>query len=258
MVETEKNMRIFVFKMRHIITAAVFIVMVLGIFSFTRTASVFNSNDRKIPIYNVERNDNKISLTFDCAWNDNDIDEILSVLEECDIKASFFMTGKWAQDYPESVKKIYEKGHDIGNHSYNHADYTKMSKADIIKDLDKCDAAIKEITGQAPVLMRAPSGGYNNTVMTAAEDSGRTYIQWSVDGLDYTPDATEQSIKKRISKTQNGDIILMHNGTKLTAKVLPSIIQDLSERFEFVKVSDLIYPDNYTIDHSGKQIQKTS
>ena len=170
-------MRVFVLKMRYILIAAICLAAALLFFSCSKTVSVFNSAERKIPIYSVERNDNKIALTFDCAWNDSDVDDILATLDEHNIKASFFMTGKWAEDYPESVKKIYEKGHDIGNHSYNHADYTKMSKSDIIKDLDKCDNAIESITGLRPRLMRAPSGGYNNTVMTAAEDSGRIYIQ---------------------------------------------------------------------------------
>ena len=121
--------------------------------------------------------------------------------------------------------------------------------------MEKCDLAVEKITGHKMTLMRAPSGGYNNNVVKTAEDSGRKYIQWSVDGLDYTADATEESIKKRLKKTQPGDIILMHNGTKLTATVLPGIIESLSEKYEFVKVSELIYEDNYTVNHAGRQIK---
>ena len=248
-------MKIFVFKMKHI-TAAAFIVMLAVIyFSCGRTLSVFNAQKREIPIYSVERGDNKIALTFDCAWDGDDIDSILETLDEYNVKASFFVTGKWAEDYPENIRKIHERGHDIGNHSYNHADYTKLGSAEIIKDLEKCDAAVENITGEKMTLMRAPSGGYNNNVIQTVRESGRTYIQWSVDGLDYTKDATEASIKKRLSKTKAGDIILMHSGTKMTAKILPSIIRELSEKYELVKVSDLIYSDNFTIDASGCQKQ---
>lgn len=246
-------MRIYIFKLHYIFIAAFTLAAALFFVSCSKSVSVFNSSERKIPIYSVERGDNKIALTFDCAWNDSDIDDILEILDESNIKASFFVTGKWAEEYPESFKKIYENGHDIGNHSYNHADYTKMQKSDIIKDLNKCDNAVENIIGHKCTLMRAPSGGYNNTVMTAAEESGRTYIQWSIDGLDYTTNATEESIKKRVFCTKSGDIILMHNGTKLTAKVLPEIISELSKEYEFVKVSELIYKDNFTIDHAGKQ-----
>lgn len=246
-------MRIYVLKLQYILIAVFALTAALICFSCSKSVSVFNSSTRKIPIYSVERCDNKIALTFDCAWNDNDIDNILSVLDEHNIKASFFVTGKWAESYPESVKKIYKNGHDIGNHSYNHADYTKLSENDIINDLNKCDSIVETLTGQKCTLMRAPSGGYNNTVMRAVENSGRIYIQWSVDGLDYTTSATEESIRERLLKTSPGDIILLHNGTKLTAKVLPKIIAELSKKYEFVKVSELIYTDNYTVDHTGRQ-----
>ena len=250
-------MKIFILKMRYIIAFFMALIMIPAVyFSLTKSISAVNTNERKIPIYSVERDDNKIALTFDCAWSDDDIDSILDTLNNYNVKASFFITGDWAQKYPDSVKKISQNGHDIGNHSYNHADYTKLSEDDILNDLDKCDDAIRKITGEKPFLMRAPSGGYNNTVMDCAEKSGRVYVQWSIDSLDYTKDATEESIKKRLSKTKDGDIILMHSGTKLTAPLLPSIIEDLMSEHELVKASDLIYSDNYYIDHAGRQIKK--
>ena len=91
--------------------------------------SVFNVNGREIPIYSVERADNKIALTFDCAWNDDDVDSILDTLDEYGCKATFFVTGDWAEKYGDSLEKICQRGHEIGNHSYNHADYTKPLKA---------------------------------------------------------------------------------------------------------------------------------
>ena len=104
--------------------------------------------------------------------------------------------------------------------------------------------------------MRAPSGGYNNTVVKVAEDSGRMYIQWSVDGIDYG-DAEAQNIYERsVRRTQNGDIILLHNGTKNTAAILPKILEALECKYEFVTVSELIYKDNYVIDNTGRQFQK--
>ena len=204
----------------------------------------------------MERDDNKIALTFDCAWNDDDIDSILDTLDKYNCKATFFVVGDWAEKYSESLKKIYDRGHEIGNHSYNHADYTKMSAEAITADLDKCDGIVESITGERPYLMRAPSGGYNNTVVKAAEDSGRMYIQWSVDGIDYG-DAEAQDIYERsVRRTQNGDIILLHNGTKNTAAILPKILEALECKYEFVTVSELIYKDNYVIDNTGRQFQK--
>lgn len=250
-------MNFFVVKLKHIIIAALVLVAIPVIwFSLPQAVSVFKVNGREVPIYSVERDDNKIAVTFDCAWNDDDIDSILDTLDKYHCKATFFVVGDWAEKYADSLKKISDRGHEIGNHSYNHADYTKMTAEAITADLDKCDAVVEKITGKRPYLMRAPSGGYNDTVVKAAEKSGRFYIQWSVDGIDYG-DASAQSIYDRsVKKTKAGDIILLHNGTKHTAEILPKILEALECKYEFAPVSELIYKDKYIIDNTGKQIQK--
>ncbi len=246
-----------VIKLRHLLIALAIIAAVpLAWFSGTKAVTVFEVNGREVPIYSVERDDNKIALTFDCAWNDEDIDSILDTLDKYDCKATFFVVGDWVEKYPDALRKISERGHEIGNHSYNHADYTKLSAPQITADLDKCDALIEQVTGNKPYLMRAPSGGYNDTVIKAADNSKRTYIQWSVDGIDYG-DADAQSIYDRsVKKTQAGDIILLHNGTKSTANVLPKILEALECKFEFATISELIHHDNYIIDNNGRQFAK--
>ena len=252
-------MNFFVIKLKHIIIAALILVSIPVIwFSTSKAVTVFMVNGREVPIYSVERDDNKIAITFDCAWNDEDIDSILDTLDKYNCKATFFVVGDWVEKYPDALKKISERGHEIGNHSYNHADYTKMSAEAIIADLDKCDAVIEQVTGKKPHLMRAPSGGYNDTVIKAVDKTGRTYIQWSVDGIDYG-DALPQDIYDRsVKKTEAGDIILLHNGTKSTANVLPKILEALECKFEFATISELIYADNYIIDNTGRQFQKTT
>ena len=250
-------MSFFVVKLRHIVIALLIAVLVPAVwFSVSRTASVFLVNGREIPIYSVERDDNKIALTFDCAWGDEDMDAILDTLDKYEVKATFFVLGTWAEKYPEAIRKIKEHGHELGNHSYNHADYTKLSADKILSDLDKCDSAIEAVTGEKPYLMRAPSGGYNDTVVRTAEGSGRLYIQWSVDGIDYG-DAEPQAIYDRsVSNTEAGDIILLHTGTQSTANVLPKILEALECKYEFSTVSELIYRENYKIDNTGRQFQK--
>ncbi|MCC8160541.1 MAG: polysaccharide deacetylase family protein [Oscillospiraceae bacterium] len=246
-----------VIKLKHIIASALVLILISAVwFSASRTASVFLVNGREVPIYSVERADNKIALTFDCAWNDDDIDIILDTLDKYNCKATFFAVGDWAEKYSDSLKKISERGHEIGNHSYNHADYTKMSAEEIISDLDKCDAVIESVTGTKPYLMRAPSGGYNDTVIRAVDASGRVYIQWSVDGIDYGDADAQEIYDRAVKNTEAGDIILLHNGTKNTANILPKILEALECKYEFVTISELIYKDNYIIDNSGKQIEK--
>ena len=250
-------MNFLVFKLKHIIIAAIALAaaFVIG-FSVPRAVNVFNVNGREIPIYSVERDDNKIALTFDCAWGDEDVDAVLKTLDAYDCKATFFVTGEWAERCGASLKKMADAGHEIGNHSYNHADYTKLSSGEITADLDKADSEIESAIGTKPRLARAPSGGYNNTVVKAIEESGRQYIQWSVDGIDYG-DADAASIYERcVKKTKAGDIILLHTGTKNTANVLPKIIEALECDYELVTVSDLIYTEDYKIDNTGRQFKR--
>lgn len=252
-------MRFYVVKLKHVLLGLMFIILavVLCIHS-GQTVMTFFTGGREIPIYNVERNDNKIALTFDCAWNDDDIDEIIRTLNQYDCKATFFVTGKWAEDYSSSLNNLYRNGFEIGIHSYNHDDYTKMTADAILTDMEKCDEAVMRATGFKPILARVPSGAYDDNSVRTIENSGRYCIQWSVDGLDYI-DTTENEIYNRvISKTQSGDIILLHNGTRLTAKVLPKILKQLKESYELVNISEIIYSENYKIDHAGKQSQNAA
>lgn len=249
-------MKIFVFTRKTLIAAA-FAVIIAGvsISGIMRSVETGSTAVKELPIYSVERNDKKIAVTFDSAWNDNDIDEIISVLKNKNCPATFFVTGQWAEKYSQSLKKLFDAGHEIASHSYDHTLYSTLSKDEIKADMDKCDSSIKNITGTAPTLVRAPSGDYTNDSILAAKETGRIPIQWDVDTLDWKG-LSESDMKKRITdRIQNGSIILLHNGTKQTAAALAGILDMLTENgYEFVKVSDLIYKENYHIDSAGRQI----
>ena len=233
--------------------AAVIVCIIIGV-CVDIAVPTFSVSGREIPVYSVERADNKIALTFDCAWNDDDLEEILDTLDDYNAKATFFILGDWALKYPASVMEIHKRGHEIGTHSMEHDDYTKMSPDEILSDMYACEEIILGITNNRPRLVRAPSGAYNDTVVKTCEENGRIYIQWSVDGIDYKEDATEESIYNRvIDKTGAGDIILLHNGTEHTAAALPQILETLTENYELVKVSSLIYLDGFFIDGNGCQ-----
>ncbi len=252
-------MHFYVIRLRWIIAmCAVIVCIIIGVCADIAAPAFFVSG-REIPIYSVERDDGKIALTFDCAWNDEDIDEILDTLDEYDAKATFFITGAWAEKYPRAVLEIHKRGHEIGTHSMSHADYTTLSAREILEDMYKCEDIIFNITTNRPRLIRAPSGAYNDTVIRTCEKNGRIYVQWSVDGIDYKDSATEESIYERvIGKTGAGDIILLHNGTEHTAAVLPRILEKLTEKYELVKVSSLIYLHDFTIDANGRQHRNLS
>lgn len=245
-------MNIYIIRMRTIIIAALIILAVPAAFLIPEAIEAFSSSDgRNLPVYCVDTPDNKIALTFDCAWNDSDISSILDTLSTYNIYAAFFVTGDWAEKYPDAMEQIRNAGHIIGNHSYDHADYTTLNADEISADIAKAD----EVIGDT-LYFRAPSGGYNDTVIASAESMGKICVQWSIDSLDYKSNATEESILARLGKTKSGDIILMHNGTELSAKLLGKIIRGLGKNYEFVSLDELIYREDFEINHEGKQIRK--
>ena len=248
-------MKIFVTDKYRIITFCLICAMIgcCTLFSKGKSGEV-SSTQRLIPIYSVERTDNAISVTFDCAWGADDIDKIISVLKKHNCSATFFVLGTWAEKYPEAIKSLCDAGHEIANHSYNHTYYTTMTHDNMLLDIEKCNKAIEKIINKKPVLFRAPSGDYNNNVISAAKAAGMEYIQWSVDSLDWRGLNCEQMLERIIPKTKSGDILLFHNDTAHTAESLDKILTELEKKgFSFLKVSDLIYKDNYTIDHTGRQ-----
>ncbi|MBE5885098.1 MAG: polysaccharide deacetylase family protein [Lachnospiraceae bacterium] len=139
--------------------------------------------DRKLPIYCVETEEKVIALSFDAAWGNEDTQEILDILERQDVKVTFFMTGGWVEAYPEDVKKIYEAGHELGNHSENHLNMSELSMSEIEEEIMLVHNRVKELTGYDMCVFRPPYGDYDNDVITGVENCGYYAIQWDVDTL---------------------------------------------------------------------------
>lgn len=248
-------MNVFTVKGKYLFLSFLLLISAISCVFGVKTAEVFKFGERNLPVYSVKRDDKLVALTFNCAWNDSDIDSILKSLNQYNVKATFFIVGDWAEKYPDALKKISDAGHEIGAHSYNHKDYAKLSKKEITEDIKKCDDAISAVTGKAPVLYRVPSGSYNNNAISTLEENKKIAIQWSCDSIDYN-DASAESIYERCIKLDSGGILLMHNGTKNTAVALPRILDTLIKKFTPVPVGELLYYDNFSIDATGKMFQK--
>ena len=220
-------------------------------------ATSSSTNKKLLPIYNVETSEKKVAFTMNCAWNADDIDSILKTLEENNTKITFFMVGDWIEKFPDSVKKIYESGNEIASHSDTHPHVNNLSYEENIKEIEKSNQKIEKITGQRTKIYRAPYGEYNDTVIKAANDKGYYTIQWDLDTLDYTGITGGEMWNRLEGKIKEGDIILSHNGTKHTADSLDMLIKNIKAKgFEVVKVSDLIYKENYNINSNGTQIKQ--
>ena len=250
-----------VFNKEKIQTYAVSILTVavlIAVANIGKISAIPTSTTQKyLPIYNVQTEENKIAFTMNCAWNADDIDSILKTLKNNDVHITFFMVGDWVDKYPESVKKIYEAGHEIGSHSNTHPHVNNLSAEKNLEEIQLSVNKIEKITGNKTVLYRAPYGEYNDTVIKTAQENGYYTIQWNLDTLDYQGLTGEEMWNRIKGKLDKGSIILSHNGTKHTADSLDMLIKSIkASGFQVTTVSDLIYKDNYTINNNGTQISK--
>ena len=197
-----------------------------------------------------------VSLMFNVYWGTESVYRILDILKEHDAKATFFIGGSWADDNVDCLREIYAKGHEIGNHSENHKQMSTLSKEQCKAEIKQVHNRVKELTGLDMTVFRPPFGDYNDTVIEAANELGYHVIQWDVDSLDWK-DYGCDSILHTVTCHKhlgNGSIILMHNGAKYTKDALEQMIIELkSQGYEFVTVSELIYKENYQMDHEGRQ-----
>ncbi len=194
------------------------------------------------------------SLAF--PWGNEDTADLLSTLDKYQVKTTFFMTGGWVESYPDDVKGIAEAGHDLGNHSENHKQMSQISADECKEEIRQVHDQVKELTGKEMTLFRPPYGDYNDTLIDAAGELGYHTIQWDVDSLDWKDYGADAIVSKVLDHPHlgNGSIILMHNGAKYTKDALPRVISGLQEKgFEIVPVSQLIYKENYEMDHEGRQ-----
>ncbi|MCL2070967.1 MAG: polysaccharide deacetylase family protein [Oscillospiraceae bacterium] len=223
------------------------------------TAISTGAAERKLPIYHVERADNKVALTFNCAWGNSNTNELLAILEKENVKATFFVTGEFCDKYPEDVLKIFKAGHEIQSHSNRHPHVEGANINELIIDTREAEEKIRAITGVTPTLYRAPYGEYDNNSIFAINGMGYKYIQWSVDSIDWKEPDANTIVKRIVSGTKSGSILLFHNDLENTTEALPTVISRLKEKgFDFASVSDLIYWENYQIDSSGRQVQSNT
>lgn len=231
---------------------AVLCALYLGPLQADATAVV--ATKKVLPIYSVEREDRVISVTFDASWGGDKTLKILDLLDEYNAKATFFLVGIWVDKYPELVKEIAARGHEIGNHSDSHAHFTQISDSKIRQELDGCSDKIEALTGVRPTLFRPPYGDYNSKVITVVRDEGYEAVQWSIDSLDWKNRGVDDLVKRATTNVQPGDIILFHNDSEYIVEALPAILQFYQEQgFDMIPAKDILLSGDTTIDVQGKQ-----
>ncbi len=211
-----------------------------------------------IPIYSVDCEGKKCAITFDCAWEADDIPNILDALDKYKAKATFFLVGLWAEKNPSMVRLMVERGHEVANHGYSHAHMSQIPEAKIQEEIQRCTEVIEKISGVKVTLFRPPYGEYNSATVKVAKKQGYQTIQWDVDSLDWKKSLSADDIYKRVTqRVQTGSIILFHNDTLYTEDILPSILDNLTKNgYECVIVSDLLLKENYKIRYDGRQMRE--
>lgn len=210
----------------------------------------------ELPIYSVETDLPVVALTFDAAWGDEDLEEILSILERHQASATFFVSGDWANKYPDAIQAIHAAGHELANHGTNHKHMPQLSEDAMRAEIMECHEQVYALTQVSMTAFRAPYSDWNDQVVSVAKDCGYASINQNVDSVDWKDYCVENIIDTVMNDPDldNGAIILLHNGSTYTKDALDELLTRLEEEgYSFVKISQLVYTDSYTIDHTGRQ-----
>jgi len=160
----------------------------------------------------LARGTKQLALTYDDGPNDPHTMRVLEVLARHNVRATFFLIGRYVQQRPEIVREVVKAGHVIGNHTFTHPLLTFKSSAEVRKELTDCRSAIQDAVGKHSSLFRPPFGGRRPAVLRIARELGLEPIMWNVTGYDWNAPAATVIEKKVSSQIRGGDVILLHDG----------------------------------------------
>ena len=178
-----------------------------------------------------------VALTFDDGPHNKYTIQILDSLKKYNGIATFFVLGSRAEKHKSIIKSIAENGNQIGNHTYDHKQLTKLSSKAIIDEVTKTNNILKNITNATSSVIRPTYGSVNKNVKQYA---GGPLILWSIDTLDWKSKNEKMIVNRALKNVKDGDIILMHDIYKTTASAADIIIKELSSRgFQMVTIDEL-------------------
>ena len=183
-----------------------------------------------------------VALTFDDGPHGWETPELLDLLDELEVKATFFLVGKEVLKYPHLVEQIIQRGHCIGNHSFRHWNLPRLDRETIYLEWSYCNQCIARITGKNPRFCRPPGGNYSRDVLLAAEQAGLYTVLWDINSYDSGEGSPEQIVSTVTKRMKPGSIILFHDGFQSTLKALPQIVKAGEERnLSFVTLDQLFF-----------------
>lgn len=192
------------------------------------------------PIYRGNPEKPMVSLLINVAWGNEYIPGILKTLKDSRVKATFFFDGSWVKKNPDFATMIFLEGHEIGNHAYSHPDLKQRSHQETIVELKKTNDVIEETLKMKPLWFAPPSGSFNDTTISVADELGMKTILWTVDTVDWQKPATTEMVTRVVSGVSNGSMVLMHP-TKAVFEGLETMITEIRKKgYQLGTVSDLM------------------
>jgi probable sporulation protein (polysaccharide deacetylase family) len=192
------------------------------------------------PIYQGSSARKWVSVTINVDWGEEYLPGMLDYFKKQKVRATFFVTGRWAEEHPQLLRRIASSGCDLGNHGYEHAHVNQLTLGQNIDEINKTNKIIYAATGKKTKFFAPPYGEFNQIVLDAAERTGQQTTLWTVDTVDWQNPPAETIISRVTDKVHNGAIILMHP-TKGTVEALPGILAALQEQgYQIVPLEKLI------------------
>lgn len=191
-------------------------------------------------VHQLRAGGKSVALTFDDGPHPALTPIILDLLDQYEAKATFLLVGRQAETYPELVRMIVERGHEVGNHSYSHRNLARLSQLEVERELVITRQIVRRACGKFVTLFRPPGGNYNQGVRSAAQSTGFTTLFWNANICDYPAAAPDNICQAMLERIGERSIILLHNGYDATPEVLPCLLPELKRRgYRMSTVSDL-------------------
>ena len=210
-------------KVRFVTNSVIVIIFIaLMAVAIPFSSSVSTSVNPEV-IYGGDTSQNKVSFMINVYWGTEYIEDILDVLDVYNVKTTFFVGGSWVAKNVDVAKLIYNRGHEIGNHGYNHKDHDKISEQQNYDEIHKTHLLVKANLNIEMNLFAPPSGAFNDVTVNIAKSLNYKTIMWTHDTIDWRDKDTDLIVKRATKNLSNGDLILMHP-TKNTLEALPLIL----------------------------------
>lgn len=209
-----------------LITNFVLVLAFIGVFAVSflpeTIVPIYGGNELSA-IYSGNVKNKNVSVMINVYENTEVVNKMIDVFNEKGVKATFFVGGCWADDNGETLKKIVDSGHEIGNHGYFHKDHKKLDYETNYQEISLAGEIIEALCGVKPTLFAPPSGSFSETTLESSFDLGYKVIMWSKDTIDWRDKDQDVIFKRATKNVSNGDLVLIHP-KEHTLKVLPKIL----------------------------------